>query len=243
MMTNSCHLEAKQYLERIREDWQAQAKQEAEEAQRKKQEWEALPEAARLRILAGQAAEKTALEKLRVEKERQAQEREWKNRGIPPRYFGATWENWIAKTPEEKNALEQIKQAWEKNLFVSGGNGTGKTHLAMCLVKDGATYCLIPDLFRSVRENQDMEHQTIEALGSCRLLILDEIGRQKGSNFEINLLFEIINKRWNNMLPTIIIGNIGRKELKELCGAAIVDRLRPEIVELDGKSKRVSEAK
>jgi DNA replication protein DnaC len=70
------------------------------------------------------------------------------------------------------------------------------------------------------------------------LLVLDETGRQKGTDFERNLLFEIIDKRWNNMLPTTIIGNIGKREFADLYGQATIDRLRPETVELNWDSKR-----
>ena len=41
------------------------------------------------------------------------------------------------------------------------------------------------------------------------------------------------------MLPTTIIGNINKLEFENLYGAAILDRLRPEIVEFTWKSKRV----
>jgi len=219
--------------------------EEALERTRKKAEWDALSEEERQRIIIRQDQEKQRLEherleweKRQIEKRRESQIMEWHRRGITPRFYGATWENWIAKTPEQKTAFEKVKQAWDKNLFVVGSNGAGKTHLAMCLVKDGATYCLLPELFRSIRENFDLEQQTIERYGTCKLLILDEIGRQKGSDFERNLLFEIVDKRWNNFLPTTLIGNIKEKEFAELCGTAILDRLRPSVVEFNWGSRR-----
>jgi len=131
-----------------------------------------------------------------------------------------------------------VKQAWDKNLFIIGGNGTGKTYLAMCLVKDGATYCLVPELFRTVRENLNTEQKIIDKFGTCKLLILDEVGRQKGTDFERNLLFEIIDKRWNYMLPTTIIGNIEQEKFAELSGKAVLDRLRPVVIKFDWGSKR-----
>jgi DNA replication protein DnaC len=219
----------------ILDEWQerlARMQQEEEERTvREKAEWDALPEEEKQRIL-------TQYEQERLEQEREELIQKYKLNGIPPRFYDATWDNWIADTPEQKEAKEKIKQAWKKNLFVIGGNGTGKTHLAMCLAKGGATYCMASELFRTVREDLSIEQETIDNYGECKLLVLDETGRQKGTDFERNLLFEIIDKRWNNMLPTTIIGNISKREFADIYGQAAIDRLRPETVNFNWNSKR-----
>jgi DNA replication protein DnaC len=205
-----------------------------EEKAKKQAEWDALPEEEKRRITEHQAQE-------RREQEREKHIQKCKRLGVPPRFYDEYWDTWITDTPEKKEAIEKIKQAWNKNLFIIGKNGTGKTHFAMCLVKDGATYCKAAELFRTVREDLSIEQETIDNYGTCKLLVLDETGRQKGTDFERNLLFEIIDKRWNYMLPTTIIGNIGKKEIAELYGTAALDRLRPEIIELNWESKRRNE--
>jgi len=216
------------------------AREEAERIAREKAVWDALPEDEKQRIIAAREKEKQEQERMLAEREREEQIAEWQKRGVTPRFYDATWENWKAETPEQKSVREKVKQAWKRNLFIIGANGTGKTHLVMCLVKEGATYCMAPELFRTVRENMSIEQKIINKYGKCKLLILDEAGRQKGTDFERNLLFEIIDKRWNNMLPTTIIGNIGKREFAGLYGAATLDRLRPETVELNWESKRQS---
>jgi DNA replication protein DnaC len=203
----------------IQKGWEEWAKHEAEEIARKQGMWD------------------DYLAQLK-QQEHEEIKRLWQSKGITPKFFHETWDTWVIETPEQKRAIESVKQAWDRNLFIIGGNGTGKTHLAMCLTKEGATYCLVPELFRTVRENMDREQEVIDEYGNCKLLILDEIGRQKGTDFERNLLFEIIDKRWNNVLPTTIIGNIGQKEFADLCGTAILDRLRPEVIRFEWESKR-----
>ena len=218
-------------------------REEEEQKAREKAEWDALPEDEKQRILAEREQERIEHEKRIAEQEREELIQKWKRRGIPPRYYDATWDNWIADTPEKEEAKEKVKQAWEKNLFIVGSNGTGKTHLAMCLIKDGATYCKAAEMFRAVREDLSIEQETIDDCGECKLLVLDETGRQKGTDFERNLLFEIIDKRYNNMLPTTIIGNISKREFTEIYGTATLDRLRPEFVEFNWASYRKNENK
>jgi DNA replication protein DnaC len=178
------------------------------------------------------------LEKERLKEQRQRELEGWKRRGVTKRYFEATWENWISDTPEKKSAFKNAKQAWDKNLLFTGKNGTGKTHLAMCLAKDGATYRRLPDIFREVRTDFEGEKEILEYYGERKLLIIDEIGRQKFSDFEINLFFEIIDRRWNNVLNTLIITNLSPQEFTEFYGTAIVDRLRPLVVRFDWESAR-----
>jgi DNA replication protein DnaC len=208
-------------------DFEKQAKQQQEE-------WDNMPEE----------------EKQRIHDEERRQEEEtkqaelissYKAKGIPPRYYGVSWENWISDTEEKKKAFNTVKnEAWKTNLFLCGKSGTGKTHLAMCLTKDGAKYRRLPDIFREVRSAFDSEQDIIDKYGTVKMLIIDEVGRQKFSPFEMNLFFEIIDKRWNNMLPTTLITNLTKKEFFSEYGTAIIDRLRPIIVGFNWESRRES---
>jgi DNA replication protein DnaC len=194
-------------------------------------EWEALPESEKQK-------------RLEEEQRREAEEKErakiesYNLKGIPPRYYGVTWDNWEADTDAKQKAIDIVKTAWGKNLFLSGNSGTGKTHLAFCLTKDGATYRRLPDIFREVRQNMNDEQNIINSYGSKKLLIIDEVGRQKFTDFEKNLFFEIIDKRWNNILPITLITNMSEREFAEEYGTAIIDRLRPTIVRFTWGSKR-----
>lgn len=159
-------------------------------------------------------------------------------RGLTKRYIDVSWDGFIADTESKKRAIFEAKKAWEKNLLLSGKSGTGKTYIAMCLLKDGATYKRLADIFREIRLNFDNEAKIISKLGGTKLLVIDEIGRQKFSDFEKNMFFEIIDRRWNNMLNTTLITNLNINEFASEFSSAVIDRLRPTVVTFDWESRR-----
>jgi DNA replication protein DnaC len=162
-----------------------------------------------------------------------------RSKGIPPMFYDASWENWVSDTEDKLKALNTVKnEAWKTNLFLCGKSGTGKTHLAMCLVKEGAVYKKLLQIFREVKANFSAEQSIVDFYGSVKLLILDEVGRQGFTPFEKMLFWDIIDTRWNNLLPTTLLTNLDRKEFTAEYGTAIVDRLRPVIVRFNWESRR-----
>jgi DNA replication protein DnaC len=87
----------------------------------------------------------------------------------------------------------------------------------------------------------ETEKQAIQALASVHLLILDEVGVQFGSPFEENLMFDVLNSRYENRLPTILISNLTSEKAATFLGERVVDRLREDggsVVVFDWQSHR-----
>lgn len=64
------------------------------------------------------------------------------------------------------------------------------------------------------------------ALTSPRLLILDEVGMNLGTEFEQRLFFDVLNERHEAMKPTILISNLNLKDVQAYLGLRVIDRMR-----------------
>jgi len=168
------------------------------------------------------------------------------NSGIPSRFSDRTLESYRVENDSQKNALQfalhyaenfdQFKKIGCSAIF-SGGVGTGKTHLAVGIainiMSKGNTvlFTSIPIIMRKVKEcfNKNAalsERETLELFIFPDLLIIDEIGIQSGSDFEMNFIFEVINSRYGNRLPTLFLTNLTEDEVKLALGVRIFDRLK-----------------
>ena len=117
-----------------------------------------------------------------------------------------------------------------------GGVGAGKTHLAVGiahrLMEQGriAVFTSVINAIRRVkdtyrRDSGQSEAQVVAGFIRPDLLILDEVGVQFGSETEKMILFEIINGRYEQLKPTIVISNLA-DALTDYLGERVVDRLR-----------------
>lgn len=217
------------------------------------------PECARI------TAEKNASEKAFAE-EREKQERLERKLnavGIPNRFRGKYFSNYIADTSSKKKALETAKafaddfqDHFERGTtaIFSGTPGTGKSHLALAVASQimdryTAFYINALDAIRMVRDtwrrdSERSETEVLKTFGEIDLLIIDEVGNQYGTEGEQVIMFDIINRRYRDQMPTILLSNLGQKGLKEYLGDRSFDRLREDgiWVAFDWESYRVKKA-
>jgi DNA replication protein DnaC len=74
-----------------------------------------------------------------------------------------------------------------------------------------------------------------------RLVIIDDLGAEKFTEWVIETLYQIINERYENMLPTIFISNLSLGNLSEKVGDRISSRIAEmcEVRELKGNDRRI----
>lgn len=147
-------------------------------------------------------------------------------RAIPPRLQGAR----LSHLPEELLAPLRDWQG-NRNVVLFGPVGTGKTyaavaaaHLAMKVLGLGPSFWPVTDLLDQLRPGGP--EGVLEAAGRAGLLILDDLGAERPTDWTGERLYSLVNARWLQMLPTVVTCNATKlEELPELCGPRVWSRL------------------
>lgn len=167
--------------------------------------------------------------------------------GIPERFRDRTLQSFRVENAGQQTALDfaveyangfdAVLKTGRCAIFV-GSPGTGKTHLAVgiglrAMGKHRASV-LFMTVQRAIRSIKDTwgsrtggnEGKAVEALVYPDLLVLDEVGVQSGSEFEKNVLFDVLNERYERRKPTIFLSNLAKEEVQEFLGERVWDRLK-----------------
>jgi len=176
--------------------------------------------------------------------------------GVSKRNMYKTFDDYICKSDGQakakKTCVDYAKEfPTSRNLIFTGSVGTGKTLLACSIIEELVnkhTCQMIKaiDLIRELkttwsRDCKHTEKSVIEYFAELDLLIIDEIGVQFGSDTEKMFIFDIIDARYQNVKPIILISNLDVKGIEETIGARCLDRLREDggiMVAFDWESSR-----
>jgi DNA replication protein DnaC len=145
-----------------------------------------------------------------------------------------------------------------RGLFLSGNVGVGKTHLIAGIVDLTArlieskilrqhskiiVYATAIDLLAELKKsymNEETE-DIIKSYEEAELLIIDDLGVEKGSDWVNEVFFKIIDHRYTEMKPTIFASNLRNDEIKAKLGERIMSRIYETCigVEFTGRDYRV----
>ncbi len=162
---------------------------------------------------------------------------------IPARFIGRSFDNFKADSEAQKSALTVARDYAEQfadnlhrgqGLIFSGLPGTGKSHLAAAILQTmlrrSICYVTCMDMIREVRDtwrkgSDRSELQLLETFGRMDLLVIDEIGVQYGTDSEQTIIFDVLDRRYRDVLPTILLTNQDHAGLKQFIGERTYDRL------------------
>lgn len=189
-------------------------------------------------------------ERKRLADQDEERQRRWqatvKHSGIPPRFQSRTLDTFEAVSDSQKAALtfaqDMADELVSRNrtgrcaVFI-GKPGTGKTHLAVGIgmhalqARRTVLFTTVTRLIRRIRDtyNKGSDETEIEAVSvftNPDLLILDEIGVQRGTDDEKLLLFDVLNDRYENQRSTILLSNLPADALRGYLGDRVFDRLK-----------------
>ncbi|MEU3710736.1 ATP-binding protein [Streptomyces catenulae] len=135
------------------------------------------------------------------------------------------------------------------SLLIAGPTGTGKTHQAY-----GAVRTLLAagvrlrweavtaaDLYARVRPRSGHDaERDLQSLARCPLLLLDDLGAARTSEWTEELTYRLINHRYEHLRPTLITTNLPTDALRTTLGDRIASRLAEmtERVVLTGPDRR-----
>lgn len=152
-----------------------------------------------------------------------------------PKYRGCTFDNYEI-SPDNREAYQAARAfttAWpdSKDLLIYGNPGNGKSHLAAAignaLLADDVivVFAAYVDLLEAIKATYNggdgSEAAILDAICRADLLILDDLGVERPSEYTLDVLFRITERRGRNFRRTVYTTNYSPPELVIRYGKAV----------------------
>lgn len=175
--------------------------------------------------------------------------------GFPKRFIGRQWETpeFVKKyaPPDKRDSSGGIRDF--KGLFLTGATGRKKTASLCLMARDWMKrarkttawrFVSFPEVCVELQESwKDGGHgpmEIIERLARVPLLILDDVGAEKTSDFVLQSAYLLFNKREQNEMPTYGTSNLSVEEIGKKLDERIASRIRGmcHVVQVGGEDQR-----
>lgn len=181
---------------------------------------------------------KEAEERAQAAREARLRKEKYLSAGIGRRFLAATVSNHTGA-----EFLADFEKGQGTGLYIIGNAGSGKTYLASAIARQlidaGKTVRMVTstDMLAAIQQtfdNNESAFDAIYAYGRCGLLVIDDLGKESASDWSLATLFQIINMRYEAMLPTVVTSQYAFSKLIERfsrrgdedTAVAIVSRLK-----------------
>ncbi|MEE0886457.1 MAG: ATP-binding protein [Treponema sp.] len=181
---------------------------------------------------------------------------EFENSGVPKRYWNESFDTWKTRNKDDEVRLQTVidfsrQESNDSVLLLLGPKGVGKTHLGASIIREvGGSFISVDEMIFKYECSMDFHSETnrvnlMNFYSTTPMLVIDEIGRSMQQAKEDAILNYILRRRYENMLPTVLISNLKKEDLLKKLGDAVVDRLTEtcKSVEFVGESYRLGKRK
>lgn len=152
---------------------------------------------------------------------------------VPEIYADATMDSVIQ--PPDLLATVRILMANRQSIILRGSVGGGKSYLAAALLREQvdagrpASFCIVPDLLDRIRRcyggDGPSADAVLDAVEMIDLLVLDDLGVEKVTEWVLEKLYQIVNSRYIHRRQTVITTNLTTKEMVDRLTYRIASRL------------------
>lgn len=145
---------------------------------------------------------------------------------------------------ENKDIISWLKDFADnpqgRSALLLGTVGVGKTGLAVAACRDyenkevkdkydfiiwrKATFWPVTDLLDEIRNGYGKDWDILGDVKKVEFLCLDDLGVERHNDWVDEKVFQIINYRYDMLLPTIITSNLTLEDMKEQFGERVVSR-------------------
>ena len=173
--------------------------------------------------------------------------------GIGPRHENASLEDFESGKCKTEISGWLAGNMTEPIMIQSEKVGNGKTHLACAILREwmikridtNAIFIPAVDMLLALRGSFESESEgereaaLIRTWSETGLLVIDDLGAEKASEYGRQAMYQVVNRRYMHLMPTIITSNASTAEITEKNGAPFMSRVSCGLVILpDGSDLR-----
>lgn len=141
---------------------------------------------------------------------------------------GATFESFAKNQYNErnlrlcKNFTERFDEMADKNqgLLLWGGVGTGKSYAAACignsLIERGVPVVMTSFVkLLEIIQSTGQESAILSNMNAAKLVIFDDLGAERGTDYTLEKVYNIVDSRYRKKLPMILTTNLTLTEMRQ----------------------------